>query len=241
MYRREKSISFFEFWPTWLIYLPVILQWVIFSLYYRSFTLPLLANPSLTLSGMVGVAKSELLIQAKNNCQNTILSWISHITNNQNSIIQAGEVIKKAKNSDIDLPFICKPDIGCRGSGVKFVKTLKDLSAIINSYPIGTSLLCQKLASHKSEAGIFYVKDPKTQKCNIISLAFKNIPQITGNGINSLGQLIENDKRASLIKNIYYKKHKEDWGLIPKKGEVIDLLFAASHSKGAIFLNAQNT
>ena len=53
-----KSHDFvFEFWPSWVMYFPVAVQWIALSLHYRSITLPFLANPSLRLSGMVGVPK----------------------------------------------------------------------------------------------------------------------------------------------------------------------------------------
>ena len=53
-----RNTSLFEFWPMWLMYLPVALQWLWLSLFHRSFTLPLIANPAIPLSGMVGVPKS---------------------------------------------------------------------------------------------------------------------------------------------------------------------------------------
>src|SRR3546814_9177882 len=42
---RGKTVSFFEFWPSWLVYTPVALQWLGLSLRHRSLTVPLCANP----------------------------------------------------------------------------------------------------------------------------------------------------------------------------------------------------
>ena len=50
-----RTTSFFEFWPSWLMYFPVLLQWLVLGLRYRSLSLPLIANPAIPLSGMVGV------------------------------------------------------------------------------------------------------------------------------------------------------------------------------------------
>ena len=73
-----RSFSFFEFWPSWLIYLPVVMQSLGQGIFHRSITLPLLANPLLTLGGMVGAPKSELLGQAQGECKAAILDWFIH-------------------------------------------------------------------------------------------------------------------------------------------------------------------
>ncbi len=234
----KNSVSFFEFWPGWIMYAPVVIQWVGLSLWHRSLTLPFLANPSLTLSGMVGVPKSELMEQATGLCKAAILPWVTCKTDQSPTLNQARAWIKLAAEKGITLPFVCKPDIGCRGVGVKLIKDEKQLSDTIDSYPDGTSLLCQKLSSWQPEVGIFYVKNPKTNKGEIKSMTSKFLPIVIGDGVSSLGNLIAKDDRAGQLQHLYYERHKDSWNLIPKKDEVIRLVFSASHSKGAIFQNA---
>lgn len=236
---RERSLSFFEFWPAWLMYIPVGLQWLALSLRYRSLTVPFLANPSLTLSGMVGVPKSELMKQAKGVCAQTILPWIVvQVDAKETPRHQALTCISKAEKQGIYLPFVCKPDIGCRGVGVKYVETLEQLAEIITSYPPDAPLLCQKLASWEPEVGIFYVKNPATGESRIVSMASKSLPKVIGDGQRTLKELIANSPRAGRLKHLYYERHKETWDSIPKKDEVVRLVFSASHSKGAIFRDA---
>ena len=233
-----RSVSFFEFWPGWLMYMPVGLQWVYLSIRHRSLTLPFLANPDLTLSGMVGVPKSELMIQATGLCKKAILPWVAFETDERKLTEQAKEWIKVSAENDINLPFVCKPDIGCRGFGVKLVKNIEQLEGIINSYPTGTSLLCQKLSKWEPEVGIFYVKDPVTGKGDVVTMTSKFLPTVTGDGERTLGELIINDPRAGHLKHLYTERHKEKWDSTPENGEVVKLVFSASHSKGAIFRDA---
>jgi len=234
----KRSVSFFEFWPGWLMYMPVIVQWIGLSVYHRSLTLPFLANPDLTLSGMVGVPKSELMTQAKGLCKEAILDWVIFDVNEKMPQEQAEAWISSAGKSGIHLPFVCKPDIGCRGFGVKLVKNVKQLAGIIESYPKGTSLMCQELASWEPEVGIFYVKDPESGKGDVVSITSKFLPTVTGDGVCKLGDLIENDSRAGQLIRLYRERHKDDWDRIPADGEVVKLVFSASHSKGAIFRDA---
>lgn len=65
---KGAATSFFEFWPTWLMYPPVALLWLLLAIRHRSLTLPLLVNPRLPLAGMVGVSKHQLMIQARGRC-----------------------------------------------------------------------------------------------------------------------------------------------------------------------------
>ena len=221
------------------MYFPVAVQWIALSLHYRSITLPFLANPSLRLSGMVGVPKTDLMNQAQGNAQASILPWISFTVSEADLNAQTSECMERAKHSSITLPFACKPNIGCRGVGVKLVETPEQLTQIISSYPKGAELLCQKLASYEPEVGIFYVKDPSTGKAQIPSMTLKTLPRVVGDGASTLGELIGQDPRARKLTFLYKARHKDQWERVLAKGETVRLVFSASHSKGAIFKDAR--
>lgn len=221
------------------MYFPVVVQWVLLTLYYRSATLPFLANPSISLAGMVGEPKSQLMSQASDLAKEMILPWVMFEKTNESIDHQAGICLTSSTEKGIELPFVCKPDIGCRGAGVKLIQTRAQLESTIASYPEGTRFLCQKLASYEPEMGIFYVKNPHTKTGDIVSMTLKTFPTVTGDGTSSLGDLIEQDSRASLVKNLYYERHKSKWHDIPEAGEKIRLVFSGSHSKGAIFTNGE--
>jgi len=46
-----------EFWPGWLFYLPVAVNYVRLAILYRDFTLPTAANPGIFSGGFVGESK----------------------------------------------------------------------------------------------------------------------------------------------------------------------------------------
>jgi len=221
------------------MYFPVVLQWIVLSVRYRSMTLPFLANPSLHLSGMVGMAKTDLMNQATGKAAEAILPWIKFDVNKQDPQNQTQHCIDMAAEHGITMPFASKPDIGCRGVGVKLVETAEQMEQIIASYPVGATLLCQKLASYEAEAGIFYVKNPQTGQCDIPSMTIKTLPRVVGDGVHTLGQLIEQDPRAGKLKFLYEARHESGWDRIPEDGEAVRLVFSASHSKGAIFTDAR--
>src|SRR6056297_734579 len=102
----ERVISRFEFWPLWAMYLPVAIQWLGLSLWYRSPTLALLANPRLPVSGMMGVGKSELMAQARGPAEHAILPWIGYRVDARDRSAQAAHLVGKAALRGIELPFV---------------------------------------------------------------------------------------------------------------------------------------
>ena len=235
-----KQTSFFEFWPTWLMYLPVVLQTAVLAIRHRSLTLPLIANPKLPLSGMVGVAKSELLAQAKGDCEKTILSWFLHIKSSASLKAQVKQIAEQVEEQNFGWPVVCKPDIGCRGSGVKLVHNVEELQNTLSHYPEGSSMMVQHLASWEPEAGVFYVRNPNEAQGRIISLALKYTPYVVGDGKSTLKELIDADPRASQLQHLYLSRHENHLDTIITADEPYRLIFAASHCRGAIFRDAQN-
>ena len=235
-----RTVSFFEFWPTWLIYLPVVIQWLALSIRHRSLTLPLLANPQLPLSGMVGVPKSLILSHAGPICNEYILPWFVFECTQESNDIQAANVCEKMLQKGFDFPVVCKPDIGCRGSGVKLVHSREGLSDYISSYPKNAGIMVQQLADYEPEVGIFFVREPGSQQGEIISLALKYSPYVVGDGKKTLGELIEQDPRAGKLAHLYADRHAVHWNSVIPKAEPFKLVFSASHCRGAIFRDAND-
>ena len=237
--RKNKIVSFFEFWPLWVMYFPVAIQWLLLSIRYRSLTLPLIANPSLTLSGMVGATKSELMKMAGPQGKRSILNWSVHELNEISTEVQLGQWQQRFLDKGIQFPLVCKPDIGCRGSGVKKVENAQQLLTIMRCYPKETRLLVQKLAKNRPEVGIFFVKNPNTNDFSIVSLTFKESPTIVGDGQHTISELILSDGRASKLKSVYFQRHKKHLNRVLDQGELFPLVFSASHCRGAIFKDAR--
>ena len=230
-----KDVSFFEFWPLWLMYVPVALQWLALAIRNRSLFLPFIANPKLPVSGFVGVGKSEILAQATGRCAEKILPRICHTIDTTPHDGQADEVARVAADKDIHFPFVCKPDLGCRGSGVKLIANRQQLSAYLESYPNDTGIIVQRLATWEPEAGVFYVRMPGAASGKIVSLALKYSPYVIGDGISTLEKLISQDSRASRLQHLYLNRHRANLDKVIDRGEKYRLVFSISHCRGAIF------
>lgn len=235
-----RSTSFFEFWPAWVMYFPVAIQWLVLSIRYRSLSLPLLANPAVFLSGMVGVSKSAVFDAAGMQARKWILDWISYELTDQPVDEQLARLEELIGRSSFTYPLVAKPELGCRGIGVKLMQDSKQLLAFLENFPPGSCIQLQRLSEWEPEAGIFYVRYPDKQRGEIFSLALKYTPYVVGDGERTLKELIAADPRAGELMSLYESRHRHHWDTVPEKGKPQRLIFAASHSRGAIFREASD-
>ncbi len=238
--QRKQPASYFEFWPTLVIYFPVLILWLVNSIRYRSLTLPLSANPGFFLGGLVGEAKSGNFDQAGLYAKKYFARWFN-VVNQKDSIPTVIESVEKeVSRHGFSYPFIAKPDVGCRGQGVNIIRNDRELNDYLNCFPDDAPLIIQELIPWEAEAGVFYIRYPGECQGKIFSLTLKYQPYVYGNGKDSLRQLIEKDERAGKLAHLYLKRHKRHLDLVLSPGQPFRLAFAGSHSKGAIFRDGRH-
>jgi hypothetical protein len=230
-------VSRYEFWPTWFFYAPVILQSLWHSIKYRSVCLPLIANPSIWLSGMVGESKKDILNLAGKESSKWILPFCTLRKNNASIDVQIRDALDAMEHKQLEFPIVAKPDKGCRGAGVRLVHNKKQLIDYIEQFPIGADYLLQKKSDHDAEVGVFYMRYPNEQQGQVFSITLKYAPYLQGDGTKTLAQLIHDDPRAGQLAHIYKDRHKEKLDWVPPNGMEYRLAFAGSHSRGSIFKN----
>ncbi len=235
------ALSFFEFWPMWAFYPPVMLYAVWLMLRYRGALLPTVANPSFPGGGFYGESKAQILALATRH----VPEWVAPFIRLQrpdlpaagNPAAERDAALAALAAAGLTLPVVAKPDLGCRGAGVKLVRTPADLLAYIDGFPHGAAYLLQRLVPHQGEAGIFYCRRPGEQHGRIVSITLKYFPHVTGDGQRNLRALILADPRAGQLPHLYLRRHTARLDEVPRAGESIRLAFAGSHSRGAIFRN----
>lgn len=73
----KRVVSPFEFLPAWFFYTPVVIQSAVLSAIHRDWALPLIANPSIKLSGMVGESKHDIFASSGDKTKQWILPFIT--------------------------------------------------------------------------------------------------------------------------------------------------------------------
>jgi hypothetical protein len=237
-----KPLSFFEFWPMWAFYPPIVLYAVWLMLRYRGILLPTVANPSFPGGGFFGESKAEILNLAIKHEPKWVAPFIAvdrlAVVDEDSAIeAQTNAALNKLASAGLALPVVAKPDLGCRGVGVKLIRTTESLKNYLTAFPAGAKLLLQRYVPFEGEAGVFYCRHPNQAHGRIISITLKYFPHVYGDGHRTLRQLILDDPRAGKLAHLYLHRHADRLDHIPAPGEAIRLAFAGSHSRGAIFRN----
>lgn len=232
------TTSFFEFWPMWAFYPPVMAYALWQMVRHRGVLLPTVANPSFPGGGFYGESKAEILELATRHIPEWVAPFIRVERPAGGAADPAAErdaALDRLVEAGLALPVVAKPDLGCRGAGVKLVRTSADLLAYIEAFPRGAVFLLQRLVPHEGEAGIFWVRRPGEAHGRIVSITLKYFPHVIGDGQRTLRALILDDPRAGKLSHLYLRRHTARLDQVPAPGQAIRLAFAGSHSRGAIF------
>ncbi|HEY6434281.1 MAG TPA: D-alanine--D-alanine ligase [Acetobacteraceae bacterium] len=227
--------SFFEFWPGWLFYAPVIAHCVALAIRYRSPLGLTAANPLIAAGGLCGESKISILDQVGDDVRPLLARYTSLTTHAWDVRADLAEAEQELATAGLDYPVVAKPDIGCNGSGVRLIANPAALYRYLAAFPRGERLLLQEYLADEGEAGIFYIRHPDEPAGRITSITLKYAPCVTGDGRSSLRQLIAADPRAGRLPHLYLPRLQHRLHEVPPQGERVRLVFVGNHCKGSIF------
>lgn len=226
-------VSFFEFWPGWLFYAPVVAHWIALGIRYGSFSLPTAANPSITLGGLCGESKLDILRQIEGEGRGWVAPAVGFTPTGRADDSEHAEQVMAA--GGLDYPVVLKPDVGCNGAGVRLIHDRKGLGDYLAAFPAGERVLLQEFVPQTGEAGIFYIRHPDDRRGVITSITLKHAPFVTGDGRSTLRTLVLADPRAGRVPDLYLGRLSARLNEVPAQGEQVRLVFVGNHCKGSIF------
>ncbi|HEY0183172.1 MAG TPA: D-alanine--D-alanine ligase [Rhodopila sp.] len=229
--KRGKPLSFFEFWPGWAFYTPVVIHWLMLGLRHGDFSLPTAANPRITTGGLCGESKLSILSQVGPDAQALVAPACGVLARPNGAA--AAEAAMQAFG--LRYPVVAKPDIGCNGTGVRLVHDRAAMDRYLLAFPAGETVVLQHYVADPHEAGIFYVRHPDEKRGRITSLTIKKPPVVVGDGKSTLRDLILADERAGLVPHLYLTRLADRLGSVPAAGEQVQLVFVGNHCKGSLF------
>ncbi|MBL8671273.1 MAG: D-alanine--D-alanine ligase [Alphaproteobacteria bacterium] len=229
----ERPLSLYEFWPMRVFYAPMLLYWVWLALRFRGATLAALANPLIEAGGLWGESKAEILDQVGPSARSWVAPWAAVKRGSAATCVRDAE--SRMADAGLAYPLVAKPDVGCRGAGVRVVASADELASYLRAYPENETVLLQELVDEEGEAGVFYARFPGEARGRIFSITLKYFPRVVGDGSSTLRELIMADPRAGKIAHVYLPRHAERLDMVLPAGQPYRIAFAGSHSRGAIF------
>jgi hypothetical protein len=222
--QRWIRLTHWEYWSMWTIYLPLAPYYLIQSIRAGGIGFFSRSNPCMPSGGMALFDKEEMY---------NLLPAAYYPTTGYFVPGTDFDGIKSwIENNSIEFPLVAKPAKGCRGRGVEIIHTLNDLqTSLVNC---NEKMIVQALIPFKNEVGIFYVKHPKEKRGKITGIVEKKGIQITGNGINTIVELIQQSERYA-IHLPYLQKSGFNLSEILPKGKMKELSSIGNHARGATF------
>lgn len=218
----KRSVSPHEFFPVWIIYLPIIWDYFVYAWRLKTLRFPVLVNPAIELSGLVDESKKEIYnLLPKNLYPET-------------HIIYPSQSLESQFFYDAKKKWIAKPDRGERGFGVKMILSREDLIDYHARAP--REYLVQEFISGEFEAGVFFVRMPHLKDVLISSVVIKEKAVVIGNGEDSIYELCKKSERYKRQILRLIKTNKAiNWNYVPLASEVYVLDEVRNHRRGALF------
>lgn len=229
-----QRCSLIERMPKWLICIPLAVQWLWLSLRYLSPTLPSAANPAILSGGLVGEGKLDYFNGAGLHARRSIADYCAVSMHCKPS---KRMLAKKMRAARLDFPLIAKPNLGLCGYGVQRIDDIDALHAYCQAFPLHETIVLQRYLSVVGEAGIFYLRDPDQDVGELIGLALREAPQVTGDGVHTINELIHNSTRARRLLNPPWHRCDVDQTQIPAAGVSVRLATIGSTRVGGLYRN----
>ncbi len=215
-----------EYWPGWILYVPVFIQHFWLSLKVRNLFFFLRTNPAID-GFILGDSKHKTmeLVPEKLRPKSILIS----------PGMDYGAVEKQMKEMGIDFPVILKPNIGYRGLSVRKVENPLELRSVLSTSKIDN--LLQEYVDYPMELGVFYYRLPSQKKGRIPSITVKEFLSVTGNNTSTLRELVYANPRAILQEQKLKKKFPKQWNQVLPEGYKIVLEDIGNHNRGTKFIN----
>jgi len=222
-----QKVFNWELWPFDLIYAPVGIVWLFYSIKARSLYFFTPSNPTLIFSGFEAGGKMEMYQQLPDGSYpKTILITPSQTIDN----------IKKEINANgFDYPFVAKPDEAMQGVLFRVIETEEELIKYHNI--VGVNYIIQTFIDLPMEFSVFYIRYPGETNGKVTGFILKDYLHVTGDGKKTVKQLVNEHPKAMHRLTEMKKKHEANWSSIPKDGENYYLSVAGNHNRGAKFIN----
>jgi membrane protein DedA with SNARE-associated domain len=217
-----------EFWPSWLFYLPALPWLAYLSLRYRGALVWTAANPGITHGGVVGESKHAILAQLPD-------AWVvpSALIEPDDVGARLNQLRTVIEERGWSFPLVLKPDAGQRGAGVRRVGDLVEAEKYLRRTP--GAVVVQAYHPGPHEAGVFYYRLPGEERGHIFSVTDKVFPALTGDGHSTLEELIWRHPRYRMQARTFLARHDPDRGRVLADGETFPLALAGNHCQGTMF------
>jgi hypothetical protein len=220
-----------EYLPMWLSNLPVAGFYLWFALKARHPLFFSAANPAIPLGGAMGESKHDILQRLPE----AVLPKMVLATPD----MAFDDVLAAMQKTGLTFPLIAKPDVGERGFLVKKIRSAHELREHLSRYRV--DFILQECILLPLEASVLFILFPgQKSRFEITSVCIKEFLHVTGDGKNSLRQLVLNNERAAFQLERLEMEYAEQMDEVLSEGQALPLGTIGNHCLGTKFLNGNH-
>lgn len=250
-----------EFWRTFWFYAPFGPMYVYLAIRHRGLLVWTCCNPGIAFGGgILGECKSEcferfgvcdLAADARGAGPDSYAAgdvgiWPYAVVPAGGSASERAVLARAVLARELSLgglPIVLKPDSGFRGLGLRLVRTDEQLAAYFED--VHAAVLMQRFHPGPLECSILWVRTlPPGANADrvgtIYSITDKQFQALEGDGVRTLEELIDRDRRARLQRDTFRARHADRLSWVPAPGESLKLNVAGNHCQGTIFRDGEH-
>ncbi|RYY59516.1 MAG: hypothetical protein EOO05_13025 [Chitinophagaceae bacterium] len=225
-----QRIFNWELWNFYVLYFPISFAWFWYCLRSGSLWFFSSSNPTITFGGFEGEGKKEMYDQLPSELVPKTI-YIQHD-------LPVTELFTKVEEAGFQYPFIVKPDVGMKGILFRKIESAEQLARYHERIPV--EYIVQDLITLPVEVSVFYYRHPASARGTVSGFIHKELLQVTGNGQDTLRELIAKHPRAKFRMEEMEHRHGHRFERILPVGEIFYLSYAGNHNRGAHFTNLHN-
>lgn len=225
--RMVRKIADWTHWPFYIFYSPLSLAWAGYYIKSRSLWYFTASNPTLSLGGFEGEAKTEMYRQLPEHlCPRTIVV---------EPVYPFAEIVKQVAQKGITYPFIVKPDVGMKGIMFRKIEREGQLRQYHERMP--ATYLIQEFLDTPCEVSVFYCRQPGSARGEITAMIQKNLLEVHGDGRSTLEALVVRRPEAAPWLEKMRREQDSQLSTVLAEGERYRLSHVANLINGAHFTN----
>ncbi len=235
LYSSWRRLVRWEFWPMSVFYIPVAIYILYLGIRYKGFTLFTAANPGIPHGGVALMSKSEIL-KGLMDLPERVATFVL-IPSELSQEEKMGKLRGFMDEYSLSFPIVLKPDFGERGKGVGIINNENEAFRYLEGS--SEAVIAQKYVPG-IEFGVFYMRHPDSERGRVPSITAKLPTYVTGDGVRTLEQLILDDQRAVCMARFFLAKFEDCLHEVIPVGETFTLASLGTHSRGSLFLDAND-
>ena len=227
--RRQKN-SRREFRPRQVFYLPIYIYWFILGIKSKSLVFFSASNPWFFMGWFGDYSKRAILKQFDTELIPQTL-FVSHGTPND-------LVRDQLSQQWLTFPLIIKPDSGERWFMVAKITNWEEFNEQLHIQI--DDFLIQEYIDYPFEYGVLYYRFPWEKYGHISGIVGKEFLTVTGNGKDTLEELITAHPRLRFYDTLLAKQYHDERDSIITQWTTKKLIEFGTHSRGSMFVDASD-